>query len=77
MEILNKAGMIIAAIGLVGMIFFPDALSGYSKAERMGKVKYADTPRRRRKKWLLVLLFLGIAAVGLAIMTLTTQQAVT
>ena len=55
------------------MFFFPDILSGYSKAERMGRVKYADTPKRRKKKWLLVLLFLGIAAVGLAIMALTTQ----
>ena len=39
----------------------------------MGRVKYADTSKRRKKKWRLVLLFLGIAAVGLAIMALTAQ----
>lgn len=39
----------------------------------MGRVKYADTPKRRKKKWLLVLQFLGIAAVGLVIMALTAQ----
>ena len=64
-QILNKIGLIIAFTGLIGMFFFPDILSGYSKAERMGRVKYADTPKRRKKKWLLVLLFLGIIAVGL------------
>ena len=39
----------------------------------MGRVKYADTPKRRKKKWLLVLLFLGIIAVGLAITAVTMQ----
>ena len=39
----------------------------------MGRVKYADTPKRRKKKWLLVLLFLGFAAVGTAITALTAQ----
>ena len=46
MQILNKIGLIIAFTGLIGMFFFPDILSGYSKAERMGRVKYADTPKR-------------------------------
>ena len=73
MQILNKVGLIIAFTGLIGMFFFPNILSDYSKAERMGKVKYADTPKRRKKKWLLVLVFLGIAAVGLAITALTTK----
>ena len=73
MHILNKIGLIIAFAGLVGMFFFPDILSGYSKAERMGRVKYADTLKRRKKKWLLVLLFLGIIAVGLAITAVTMQ----
>ena len=73
MQILNKVGLIIASAGLIGMFFFPDILSGYSKAERMGRVKYADTPKRRKKKWLLVLLFLGIIAVGLAITAVTMQ----
>ena len=73
MQILNKIGLIIASAGLIGMFFFPDILSGYSKAERMGRVKYADTPKRRKKKWLLVLLFLGFAAVGTAITALTAQ----
>ena len=73
MQILNKIGLIIAFTGLIGMFFFPNILSDYSKAERMGKVKYADTPKRRKKKWLLVLVFLGIAAVGLAITALTTK----
>ena len=73
MQILNKIGLIIAFTGLIGMSFFPNILSDYSKAERMGRVKYADTPKRRKKKWQLVLVFLGIAAVGLAIMALTTQ----
>lgn len=73
MQILNKVGLIIAFTGLIGMFFFPDILSGYTKAERMGRVKYADTPKRRKKKWLLVLQFLGIAAVGLVIMALTAQ----
>ena len=73
MQILNKIGLIIAFTGLIGMSFFPNILSDYSKAERMGRVKYADTPKRRKKKWLLVLLFLGIAAVGLVIMALTKQ----
>ena len=70
MHILNKIGLIIAFAGLVGMFFFPDILSGYSRAERMGRVKYADTPKRRKKKWLL---FLGLAAVGTAITALTAQ----
>ena len=73
MQILNKIGLIIAFTGLIGMSFFPNILSDYSKAERMGRVKYSDTPKRRKKKWQLVLVFLGIAAVGLAIMALTTQ----
>lgn len=73
MQILNKIGLIIASAGLIGMFFFPDILSGYSKAERMGRVKYADTPKRRKKKWLLVLLYLGIIAVGLAITAVTMQ----
>ena len=73
MQSLNKIGLIIASAGLIGMFFFPDILSGYSKAERMGRVKYADTPKRRKKKWLLVLLFLGIIAVGLAITAVTMQ----
>ena len=73
MQILNKVGLIIAFTGLIGMSFFPDILSGYTKAERMGRVKYADTPKRRKKKWLLVLQFLDIAAVGLVIMALTAQ----
>ena len=73
MQILNKIGIIITFFGLIGMFFFPNILSDYSKAERIGRVKYADTPKRRKKKWLLVLLFLGIAAVGFAITALTTQ----
>ena len=73
MQILNKIGLIITFTGLIGMSFFPNIISGYSKAERIGRVKYADTPKRRTKKWLLVLLFLGIAAVGAVIMALTTQ----
>ena len=39
----------------------------------MGRVKYADTPKRRKQKWRLVLLFLGIAAAGLAFTALTAQ----
>lgn len=49
MQILNKVGLIIAFTGLIGMFFFPDILSGYTKAERMGRVKYADTPKRRKR----------------------------
>jgi len=65
MAFLEKAGSVVAGIGVVGMIWLSDLLSGYTKAERMGKVVYTNTSAKRKKKWLIFLISLAVTGVGL------------
>jgi len=65
MAFLDRVGDVVAVIGIVGMFWLSDLLSGYTKAERLGRVRYSDTPRKRKTKWLLFLISLGILGVGL------------
>ena len=51
-------------IGFAGIVWLSDVIAGYTKAERMGRVRYSNTPQKRKKKWLLVLIFLGVFGVG-------------
>lgn len=65
MAFLDKVGDVVAVIGLLGMFWLSDLLSGYTKAERMGRVRYSDTSKKRKKKWSLFLISLGILGVGM------------
>lgn len=64
MAILDKIGDVVCVIGLLGIFWLSDLISGLTKAERMGKVRYTNTPQKRKKKWLIVLASVGVFGVG-------------
>ncbi|MCR5575510.1 MAG: hypothetical protein K6F56_00700 [Oscillospiraceae bacterium] len=73
-EILAKAGEIIGVVGIVAAVTVPDYIAGLTKAERMGKVRYSNTPAKRKKKWIWVLIFLAIGVAGLLLSYLGTTM---